>query len=70
MWWDVSQGKPTEISHINGAILKHAKPLNIATPANQKISLLISQLSNKSGLATDQKPPIKADTLLTWVTKP
>lgn len=69
MWWDVSQGKPTEISHINGAILKHAKTLNIATPANQKISLLISQLNNKSELSSEQKPPIAPDRLLAWVTK-
>ena len=29
MWWDVSQGKQTEIEHINGAILKHATILNV-----------------------------------------
>ncbi|WP_299071721.1 2-dehydropantoate 2-reductase [uncultured Paraglaciecola sp.] len=69
MWWDVSQGKPTEIEHINGAILKHAKTLEMACPVNQKISQLISQLSDKTPLRTEQKPPIAANTLLAWVTE-
>jgi 2-dehydropantoate 2-reductase len=67
MWWDVSQGKPTEIEHINGAILKQAKDLNIACPANEKISDLIIQLSNQTDLTDEQKPPITAETLLAWV---
>jgi 2-dehydropantoate 2-reductase len=67
MWWDVSQGKPTEIEHINGAILKHAKSLNIACPANAKISGLIRQLSDTTSLTQEQKPPIAAETLSTWV---
>jgi 2-dehydropantoate 2-reductase len=67
MWWDVSQGKPTEIEHINGAILKHAKTLNIACPANEKISGLIRQLSDTASLTQEQKPPIAAKTLLAWV---
>tara|TARA_R110002153_G_scaffold171435_2_gene324273 strand:- start:15286 stop:16350 length:1065 start_codon:yes stop_codon:yes gene_type:complete len=67
MWWDVSQGKPTEIVHINGAILKYAKTVNIACPANEKISSLISQLSGNASLTDEQKPPIAAETLLAWV---
>jgi 2-dehydropantoate 2-reductase len=67
MWWDVSQGKPTEIEHINGAILKHAKNLNVACPVNEKISGLIRQLSDTKSLTQEQKPPIAAETLLTWV---
>lgn len=67
MWWDVSQGKPTEIEHINGAILKHAKSLNIACPANEKIRGLILQLSNETILTEEQKPPIASETLLAWV---
>ena len=64
MWWDVSQGKPTEIEHINGAILKHAKSLNIACPANEKISSLISQLGGEVSLSEQQNPPIAAEQLL------
>ena len=67
MWWDVSQDKPTEIEHINGAILTHAKTFNIACPANAKISDLIRQLSDTVSLTQDHKPPIAAETLLTWV---
>jgi 2-dehydropantoate 2-reductase len=67
MWWDVSQGKPTEIEHINGAILKHAKTLNITCPGNEKIISLISQLRDKAQLSAEKKPPIAAETLLKWV---
>jgi 2-dehydropantoate 2-reductase len=67
MWWDVSQGKPTEIEHINGAILQHAKTLGIACPVNEKVSDLIIQLSNKTELTDEQKPPIAAQTLLARV---
>jgi 2-dehydropantoate 2-reductase len=67
MWWDVSQGKATEIEHINGAILTHAKALNIACPANEKISYLIRQLNTKTDMTAEQKPPIAARTLLQWV---
>ena len=67
MWWDVSQGKPTEIEHINGAILKHGKTLNIACPANKKISELIGQLSGEGDLTEVQKPPIAGETLFAWV---
>jgi len=67
MWWDVSQGKPTEIEHINGAILKQAKALDLSCPANQKIRDLIIQLSHETDLTDKQKPPIAAETLLAWV---
>ena len=69
MWWDVSQGKPTEMEHINGAILKHAKNLNIACPANEKISSVVRGLNDKQSLLVEQKPPIAAKTLWSWVNK-
>jgi 2-dehydropantoate 2-reductase len=69
MWWDVSQGKPTEIEHINGAILKHAKTLNIACPANEKIIFLIRQLSGNVHFSAEQKPPITSETLFAWVSE-
>lgn len=69
MWWDVSQGKPTEIEHINGAILQHANSLHIACPANEKIRTLICQLSGEADIDIAQKPPIAAKTLLEWVSK-
>jgi 2-dehydropantoate 2-reductase len=69
MWWDVSQGKPTEIEHINGAILEQAKAMKIACPANAKISTLISQLSGEANIDITRKPPIAAKTLLEWVSR-
>jgi 2-dehydropantoate 2-reductase len=58
MWWDVSQGKPTEIDHINGAILEHAKNLGIKCPANEKIRELINQLNPDTTVSSDVKHPI------------
>lgn len=68
MWSDVSQGKPTEIEYINGAILKHAKQLNINCPANEKIMGLIRPLNSDKNINADHKPPITAERLLAWVT--
>jgi 2-dehydropantoate 2-reductase len=47
MWWDVSQGKPTEIDFLNGAIVTQAKKLGIPTPINEKIVALINEISKK-----------------------
>ena len=41
MWWDLSQGKNTEIDHLNGAIVDTAKRLEVKVPVNQKIISLI-----------------------------
>ena len=69
MWWDVSQGKPTEIEHINGAILNYGKRLKIACPANEKISFLIRKLNSQTDVPDGHRPPIPAETLLAWVTQ-
>lgn len=45
MWWDVSQGKATEIDYLNGAIVDEAKLLHIATPHNQQVIELIKNLA-------------------------
>lgn len=44
MWWDISQGKKTEIDYLNGAILNVGQKLGIDCPANQKIISLIKQM--------------------------
>ncbi|GAB5378759.1 MAG: 2-dehydropantoate 2-reductase [Aliiglaciecola sp.] len=44
MWWDVSQGKPTEIDHLNGAIIEQANALDIECPCNQVIVNLVKSL--------------------------
>jgi 2-dehydropantoate 2-reductase len=69
MWWDVSQGKPTEIDHINGAILKHAKYLNIHCPANEKITALVSQLIGDNNFIPKEKLPVAAEILWSWVSE-
>lgn len=48
MWWDVSQGKPTEIDYLNGAIVEQANTLGINCPANTHIVELIKSLSAQS----------------------
>jgi 2-dehydropantoate 2-reductase len=69
MWWDVSQGKPTEIDHINGAILKQAKSLNIPCPANEKITSLVSQLIGDNHFTPKEKLPVAAEILWSWISK-
>ncbi|MFT6897772.1 MAG: 2-dehydropantoate 2-reductase [Paraglaciecola sp.] len=44
MWWDVSQGKPTEIAYLNGAVVNYAERLGIPCPANKRIVSLIEGL--------------------------
>jgi 2-dehydropantoate 2-reductase len=43
MWWDLSQGKKTEISHLNGAIVTAAEKLGLDCPVNKAIIYLIEQ---------------------------
>jgi hypothetical protein len=52
---------------INGAILKQAKTLDIARPANRKISDFISQLSDEEKFNKVQKSPISATTPFAWI---
>ncbi len=44
MWWDLSQGKKTEIEYLNGAILKAAEKLQISCPANKNIINIIKEI--------------------------
>lgn len=43
MWWDLSQGKKTEISHLNGAIVSAGKKLGVDCPVNKEIIKLIKR---------------------------
>jgi 2-dehydropantoate 2-reductase len=45
MWWDLSQGKPTEIHHLNGAVVRHGRRLGIPTPVNGRIVSLVRRAS-------------------------
>ena len=44
MWWDLSQGKKTEIDHLNGAVVRAAEKLGIPCHANKNIIRLIKQI--------------------------
>lgn len=46
MWWDLSQGKKTEIDFLNGAVVKFAEQNSIDCPVNQKLVSLIHQVEN------------------------
>jgi len=48
MWWDLSQGKKTEIDYLNGAIVNAGKPLNINCPVNTIIINLIKRIENSN----------------------
>ena len=53
MWWDLSQNKPTEIDHLNGAVVKHASELNLPVPVNQYIVERIKKCeTNTDGTGT------------------
>lgn len=37
MWWDITQGKPTEIDYLNGRVTAAAGPLGVPVPVNERI---------------------------------
>jgi 2-dehydropantoate 2-reductase len=65
MWWDLSQGKGTEIDYLNGAILKASTSLNLPCPVNEKIVQLVKSISAKEQDALPR--PIGAKELLRLV---
>lgn len=44
MWWDLSQGKPSEINYLNQAVVDEGEKLGIACPYNERIVQLIHQV--------------------------
>jgi len=44
MWWDLEQGRATEIDFINGATIKAGKDLGIPTPMNEIVYNAIKKL--------------------------
>jgi 2-dehydropantoate 2-reductase len=44
---DLARGKPTEIDHLNGFIVRRGQVLGIATPANQALHALVKLLESK-----------------------
>lgn len=49
---DLRRGRRTEIDDLNGAIVRHAEPLGIATPVNRTLHALVRALETRAGPAT------------------
>ena len=45
---DLARGKPTEIDHLNGFVMRKGAALGIATPANRALHALVKLLESKS----------------------
>lgn len=67
MWWDLSQGKHTEIDYLNGAILPIADKLGIPCPVNKRVVELIKK-AEKQNSANIERQAIAAKELLKLVT--
>ena len=44
MWWDLNNGKATEIAFINGALVAAGKEIGVACPANEAVVKLIQKI--------------------------
>ncbi|MDO6693382.1 2-dehydropantoate 2-reductase [Aliiglaciecola sp. 3_MG-2023] len=53
MWWDIANGKQTEIDYLNGVIVEQGASLGIDTPVNKKVIGLVKGLTNHQ--ATNRK---------------
>ncbi|WP_158769611.1 2-dehydropantoate 2-reductase [Paraglaciecola sp. L1A13] len=72
MWWDMSQGKPTEIHYLNGAVVSSAERLGKKAPANKRIVTLIESLTSSNGAKKDLlnlARPISAKQLQNFIRK-
>jgi len=45
---DLARGKPTEIDHLNGFVVRRGEALGIATPANRALHALVKLLESKA----------------------
>jgi 2-dehydropantoate 2-reductase len=46
---DLARGKPTEIDHLNGHVVRRGEALGIPTPANRALYALVKLLESKRG---------------------
>jgi 2-dehydropantoate 2-reductase len=44
---DVARGKPSEIDHLNGYVLRRGEALGIATPVNRVLHALVKLLEER-----------------------
>lgn len=47
---DLARGKPTEIDHLNGYVVRRGEALGIPTPANRALHALVKLIENKKGV--------------------
>jgi 2-dehydropantoate 2-reductase len=45
---DLARGKPTEIDHLNGLVVRKGEALGVATPANRVLVALVKLLEERS----------------------
>ena len=50
---DLARGKPTEIDHLNGFVVRQGEALGIATPANRALAALVRLLEQKQVPGTE-----------------
>jgi 2-dehydropantoate 2-reductase len=48
MWWDLSQGRPTEIDYLNGAVVTHGRRAGVPTPVNERVVRLVHAVETGS----------------------
>jgi 2-dehydropantoate 2-reductase len=49
---DLARGKPTEIDHLNGFVVRRGEALGVATPANRALHALVKLLESKASANT------------------
>jgi 2-dehydropantoate 2-reductase len=53
---DLARGKPTEIDHLNGYVVRRGQELGIATPANRALHALVKLLEAKQATLPASRP--------------
>lgn len=51
---DLARGKPTEIDHLNGFVVRRGEALGVPTPANRALHALVKLLEKKEKKGSDQ----------------
>lgn len=46
MWWDLNNGKTTEVNYLNAAVVREAEKLGLKAPVNQRVVELIRQVES------------------------
>ena len=53
---DVARGKPSEIDHINGHVVRKGEALGIATPVNRVLHTLVKLIEGRAASASGGNP--------------